>query len=568
MLYELHVEISFLEIGRMPMNFKKLPYLLISLLVFAFFLFSSPNVNADATNSCASIFSSDLKLDNSARDLSLSPAFPQDPATLQKVKSEIEDAKIASLFFMSELRKESDSLKATYRDKVIELDYLCLGAGPQCAAASLVLGTTNKRSLVVEKTDLIAKTFAEKDFFINSTEGTNLTMHNFPGGVGSLADFTSQKYAHSLQLAAHIQAQQYASGVPVLLNTTVVDAKVLTEKGISTVEILTAQGLRIRTKNFIIGTGLGEIGTKVRDQNYKTAFAENQQNFLAQTAALFPIMSADALLTAIKNSSAKQQTLSLPKRLIVIGDGDGSRIAIEGLSSANVNLPERLKISWVGNNFSTPEEYLASRNGGDRYVHKIIPFYERAQISGTPGHVQSWKRQENGSMQLTVTDKDTGITQMVEGDMIIDATGYDNSVPFFLKNLGAKAELQDIVGSLPELNLTSTVLARQATAENGQKLPVYVIGSAAGGLGTAIELVNSPNKNPMAIFNTAPRTSKFTSDLLQIPEFTSLRGAKTERLPTRSAQEIIEAAKKLREQQKNKPLSYNWELLRELQTAA
>lgn len=497
----------------------------------------------EAGPSCGDLFSS------SPADIGASPAFPQDPLTVARVSKEIRQAKKVSNFFMRELRKTSDRIKNGNRNKIIELDWLCLGAGPQCASQSLVLGKTGLKSMVLERSDWVAKTFAEKDFIINSVETETRTMHEFPGGVGSLSDLTSQKYPNSLQLAAYIQEQQYASNVPVLLGTAMTDARIVVVNGKEMVEIKTDQGITIRTAKLTLGTGLGDVVTKVRDENYKMAFDQAIRDHQADPSALFPIMATDTFLTAIKNAKVALTKLRLPRRLILIGNGDGSRICIEALRDPNIEIPDGFQITWIGNNFKTAEQYVASRDGGDRYIHKIVPFYQANQITGQSGHVQSWEAKADGTMIVTTKDKETGISATIAGEMIIDSTGYENTLPRFLTMLGAQATLADVIGPLPDMNLPLTVLARQAVSPEGRRLPIYAVGASAGALATKEELAEAPNKNPMAIFNTVARTSMATSILTGTTPFDAHRGARAGRGPVKTPEQIIEEAKRRRREQ-------------------
>ncbi|HEY8270349.1 MAG TPA: hypothetical protein VIG33_05630, partial [Pseudobdellovibrionaceae bacterium] len=242
----------------------------------------------------------------------------------------------------------------------------------------------------------------------------------------------------------------------------------------------------------------------------------------------------------------------------MVGDGDGSRICVEGLNSPQVKLPEGFHITWIGNSLQTAEEYIASRDG-DRYIHKIVPFYQRGMIKGIPGHVQSWELRPDSKMHLTTTDKTTGKSFETVGDMVIDATGYQDTVSQILSSAGAQAKTADITGPLPELNLTTTLLGRQALAENGEALPIFMIGAAASALATREELAGSPNKNPIAIFNTVARTSMLMSQLTNTKPASSSRGLRPGRPPVQPAAKLIENAQKHRRQQINRPLSLNVE---------
>lgn len=469
--------------------------------------------------------------------------FPQDIATLKKIAREQEEALKVSKFILSELTHDSTILKNRYAGKILELDVLCVGAGPQCAAASLVIGKTKLTSLVIEKTKYVAKTFAEKDFFINSVETETTSMHDFPGGFGSLAYLTSQTYAHSSQLATHIQSQQYVSGVPVLLETKVISSQKLVIDGKTYIELVTDQGITIRAKNVLLGTGLGEIGTKVKDLEYQKSFADFHASRLTDTAALQPIMSTDAFLVSLKNSRLQKLGVNMPRDIILIGNGDGSRIAIEGLSDSHVKLPEGFKIKWIGNNFQTAQEYTQSQGGWDRYLYKIVPQYEQNRISGLSGYVEKVEVLENGRYLVTVKDSKNNVISQTEGDMIIDSTGYTNQNAKLLAGAVKSPELVDITGPLKELDLMDTVIARQYQEIGGDKLPVYAVGSAAGSLAKETELVESENKNSVAIFNTVARTSQFVAQLLGVTAPESVRGARTSRPAPKSAAEIIKDLK-------------------------
>lgn len=478
--------------------------------------------------------------------LALSPnsPFPTDPATLRTVEQEIANSRAASQYFMSEMRKESDAIKKQYIGKVLELDWLCLGGGPQCAATSLVLGRTNLKAMVIEKSNLIAKTFAEKDFSINSTEENTLTMHDFPGGVGSLADYTSQKYAYSSQLAAHIQAQQFASNVPVLLNETMMGAHWNEKEGYF--EITTENGITIHAKNFFVSTGLGEVGTKVTDENYKKTLAYYYKKHFEQPDTLFPIMSTDSILTAIKNAREDNKPLNLPKNIIIVGNGDGSRICIEKLHEIH---PTGLHITWVGNTNKTAQQYVDSWADYDRYIHKVVPLYLRDQIAAVPGRAVSWHSRPDGTQHVTVSDEKNHTTNDVEGAMILDATGYNNTVPGLLEAAGAQTKMQDVRGSIPSMNLNNTLLAKQAVDSQGRPIPLYVGGAAGGPMATQQEVDNSPNPNPIAIFHTVPRTSAAVSGLIGAPALPSQR-TRAERPTTLSAQALVTQANQKRQEQR------------------
>ena len=485
---------------------KAVNYLILSLFLgFSSFAYS-------ANNQCVALFEN--------VDLAVAKGFAYDTKTQKRIETEVQSARKVSKYFMSRLRAQSDKIKAQFKDKVLELDWLCMGAGPQCAAASLVLGKTNYKSMVIEKTNTVASVFANKDFFINTSETNNLTMHGFPDGVGSLANFTSQKFAHSNQLATYIQNQQYGSNVPVLLGTTVIDVKIIVKevngKREEYTQIKTSEGITIIAKNLVIATGLGKVSTRVSDPEYVKAFEASLKDHSERPSELQEIMSTDTFLEAIKAASTEDKKIKMPKRIIIFGNGDGSRISVEGLRAKNIELPENFEIIWVGNPAETAEQYVESRKGGPRYIPLIVPFYQQGRVKPVSGHAKSWTRNKDGSMQVTVVDGEN--LKSIQGDIILDGTGYEPIVPGMLNNISPGAKLVDIKGPIEELNLTETALMRQVQMPDGHTPSIYAAGPAAGTLPSAQDLAHSPSSGAVSIFNNATRTSYAMSQILGLPK--------------------------------------------------
>ncbi len=115
---------------------------------------------------------------------------------------------------------------------------------------------------------------------------------------------------------------------------------------------------------------------------------------------------------------------------------------------------------------------------------------------------------------------------------------------------GARPEPTDVFGPLPSWNLESTILAKQAIMPDGRLIGVYAIGAATAGMATAVELQRSPNKNPIALFNTIERTVSFVAGLVGLPyvesDVKSVRGAR-ERGPVLSPEEIVAQAERARQ---------------------
>lgn len=484
-------------------------------------------------NSCA------LTFEGNSPSLAISAAFPKDVKTLQAVQNEVEAAKTVGRTLMHQFRERSERLLEEWRGQVVEMDVVCLGAGPQCTSVSLVLGKTQLKSLVVEKTEWVAKTFAEKDFFINSSELEQLSMHEFPGGVGSLSDFTSQRYGHSSELAAYIQSQQFSSGVPVLLNQEVVSIQQLKDKRGISFELKTKSGVTIRAKKLLFGTGLGEVATKVKVESYQEVFLKNLNQHEKNPFLIQKVMSTDTFLVSLRNLQERGTTLLLPRRIILIGDGDGSKIVLEAISRARLKWPQGFEVIWVGNTHKNAEEYVASTRGWDRYIDHIVPYYIRHQIRGVSGYIETWSQKEDGTFQMSSKDKQSGAITPFEGDMIIDSTGYTPTTTAFYESMGAQAEAIDVKTRLNRNDASETTVARQLVAQNQEPLQVFLLGPAAGYLATKEELQGTVNMNPVSIMNTVTRSSRLASLLVGRAPLSTRYGIREKRGTVMSAQQIL-----------------------------
>ncbi len=503
--------------------------LVISLLFFDFAF-------AENQKSCAGLL-------NTKHEARLIEAFPTDQATLQKIIKEEKSSQRISEFLMKSFREESLKLKQQLKadDSKFVYDMICIGSGVQCAAASLVASQNNLKALVIEKSHLVARNFAEKDFKINSAENRTFSMHVVPGSVLQLAELTSQKYASSLQLATKIQADQYVSNIPVLLDTEV--RSLVPYEG--NVILTMTDGSSLKSRKVIIGTGLGKVSTKVPFSEYKNQFILTHQAHQNQSNQIFPIMSTDSFLVSLKNIKAQNLGVHLPRDIVIIGNGDGARIALEGLSEIALN-PET-RIFWVGNHFKTADEYIQSVAGWDRYIQKIIPHYEAGRLTGVDGRVEEIKSLDVNRYQIKIKNSQTGMTQSLIGDMIIDSTGYENVAQSLLP-VGARR--LDVIGNLAA-QTAETVLGRQYEF-NHLRVPIYEVGAAGGSLATETELSLLRNKNAISIYNTVPRTVALISKIFgfNLPkEFDT--GIRSERPDVLNEENIMKKLKEAREKNRN-----------------
>lgn len=465
-----------------------------------------------------------------------------------RVQDELSNALKLSSLINKELNAQSRKLQMRLKKQSETFDVICLGAGPQCAAASLVLGKSKLNSLVVEKTNVVASNFAEKDFVINSSETDVLSMHDFPGGMIQFDQVMSQKYANSRQLAAYIQAQQYQSGVPVLFQTEVVGFRIEKQGEQSFVVLKTQTGQELRARKLLVGTGLGEANTKVPTAEYRALFQHLIKKSSVEPHALQKIMSTETFMKALNVAPHRKTSVRMPKRLIVIGNGDGARIAVEELLDPSVVLPEGFQILWIGNPAKTAEEYIQSQRGWDRYIDKIVPHYKANRITTVDGYAMEGKLLEDGSIRIRVENPTTKLSAEVDGDMVIDSTGYENVIlKVMARDLG-EATLKDVKGTIPERELTEVSIARQVTTQSVET-PIYFIGPSTGPLLTKEQMEKLPNRNGVSLYNNLGLTSAFVSDLFKLPELQQDLGKKEGRGQVESAESLfarIKAARPVR----------------------
>lgn len=427
--------------------------------------------------------------------------------------AEVKNAEELSSLIMNEIRTQSAKMKAKLRDKNSNeiFDIVIIGAGGQAAAASLVAQKSNQKVLVLERSNTIASNFADKDFLINSTESSTLSMHELPGGI-AFNLISSQKYANSTQLATYIQANQFKSGIPVLLETEVTGLQMQN----SIVEIRSRDGLSLRARKVLFATGMGDATTKISDPFYRSLFRHMVNKSELDHRSFFSVMTTESFLRTTRHKPSLEKKLVLPDSVILIGNGDGARIVVEEFLEAHLQMPSGFRIHWIGNEAKTAEQYAESQGRFDRYLERVVPHYRAGRITGVAGHAKSLSLNENGELVLAVLDAKTGISTTVRSKMIIDSTGYENSMMEMIKLQVPGSKMSDIRGNLPEMNLQNTILARQIRTADDQELPYYFLGISSGPIASMEEIQTTANRNPMSLMNNIPRTSQFVSQLLNV----------------------------------------------------
>lgn len=476
-------------------------------ILFSFILaVSLSNTSFAISNYCDSIFSKRAPVKSSHELSYIDQATSHDRSEIATAKSESREA-------MRTIRHQSDKLMERFvgLKKIIELDVLCVGAGPACtAAAHSIPKNLRSKSLIIEGTNYVAKVFNNANFYINTPAQYTLIPE-------AKSTFNSTfKYPHSAQLASYLQRSLIESGVPTLLKVSITSIRLVTDaKGRVVATLLTTdKGLTFKVKQVLFGTGLGEGATKVQDPIYQELFNQNQELIKNNPTEFQKIMHSDAFLMTLKS---KENSLtddgiakSLPSSIVLLGNGDGARITLEGIVQLSHFLPKNFKITWVGGDYKSAEDYLKSQSSFDRYTRLIPDLYNRNLIIGHEGRSSGVSISENGSVSVSIAKKSGELSKIIvenKDTVIIDATGYSQKIKV-LETLPGETELKTVYATKAQhselFDQQPMAIAKQVYIK-GVSIPVHIIGAATGGLATPTETNGKVVKNPVAVENNVWR---------------------------------------------------------------
>lgn len=454
------------------------------------------------------------------------------------IESEIKNAQEVSRRLKLQFSKRSRDLKMNLKSgkKNVRYDMIIIGAGPHAASAALAAKDSGLKVLIIDKSDVVASNFYHKEFVVNSVETRKLSMHQFPNTSLRMGHFTSTKYASSHQLAAFLQALIFQSKADVLLKTEVLELQIDSSTQMTQVK---TSGLTLEAPIILMATGLGEATTKVRDAHYSELYHNHKKQFEI-TGQMSNLMSTETFMKLVELSRQKKSTIQIPKSIALIGNGDGARIVIEELLDSHVQLPQDFKIFWIGSDASTTEKYVASQEGWDRYIDRVVPFYKAGIIQTQTGYVTSVKKQTDGLFDITIDQKNK-----INADMIIDSTGYDNVGKNLFEKSYPGAAFTDVIGNIPFRNVNNVILARQVVI-NGQPIGNFLVGPAAGpDLVSKEELGQFAARATVSIHLNIPKVYQLVKDLFKIERDEGLvTGEKKETLDVKSPEEILKAIKK------------------------
>jgi hypothetical protein len=305
-----------------------------------------------------------------------------------EVQAELVRATAESEKAMAALRQRSSTLKAKIdkaaKDGKIEtFEFGCIGGGPACIAAMLKLTPEQRtRAVIIERTNWIAGVFAEKDFVIN----TEVKTTSIPNSIVPFKNFSNLKYPLSRQLAAYLQTNLSRSKVHVLLATEVTRLKY--DKAANETRVDFKSGHSIKVRQLVLGTGLGEPTTKVPGHKYLDLYKHYQAEWRKDKTKLWPILHSDNFLVwkreIERTVPSSEISNRLPKRILILGSGDGSRIAMEALF--NLGLSADTKIFILGVKIESAADFIESQGKFDRYLPAITKLIQEGKLVGVQAH--------------------------------------------------------------------------------------------------------------------------------------------------------------------------------------
>ncbi|MBI2711578.1 MAG: hypothetical protein HYX41_01770 [Bdellovibrio sp.] len=369
------------------------------------------------------------------------------------------------------------------------VDIVGIGAGSQSAIAFSILKQKNPnlRTLIFEASPN-AGTFdhLRGSFYLNSPEGRvqdGITLHNTiigsPIQVFDLVSgpeddliFPSSQKLGDATLLAHLFSD---SGL--VFNQRVV--KVEPGAPHATYRVVTDKGLIVFTNHILIATGLGAPKTGIDDAVHRQSVERitSDGNPAVETVDQF-LNRLSETRYARRGTSTDQHLEILPAEVLVIGAGDGGKIAVEAL----LKWPEsnRPKILWAGQDATTPAEFMESLK------HPILKerYAETGQslltgwVRALPGRITQVERKNGSDSEFEVTLQNEKPSLKITKRTfrkIIFATGYTSELPNIFEDLPGfdSKSGETLFGSLSDF----------VTLDEGRALPLrrYPLGWKARG---------------------------------------------------------------------------------------
>jgi hypothetical protein len=227
----------------------------------------------------------------------------------------------------------------------------------------------------------------------------------------------------------------------------------------------------------MIATGFGKPSTRFKDQ----ATAERVKRFYADQEKdpqhLQPVVAVDHLIALLGSGGTIPR--GRYRRVVVTGEGDGGKIAVEMLLKADPGI----QILWVGPKAKSraewangvPERYRPLQNelnfGGEGGRVTVTDQYLLAIGEPGAGHGPS----------VTVGSKDGQATGTEASDLVVNAIGYDSPLLNMIgaKDGAAEVTLRDVYGRTRRFPNEDVIIGRQVVV-NGQPVPIWTVGPAAG----------------------------------------------------------------------------------------
>jgi hypothetical protein len=455
---------------------------------------------------------------------------------------------------LSDLRKKSQKIAARIEglnngsfSSELYFDHLIIGAGPQAGILTNSISNNNPslKGLVIESSDNIATNFAVDFFRINSTSRPDIAglpagpgvgnLNRLLGGPVQVPDISAAKYPSGRAIADATLLNFAAQGNDILFKHKVVrvSRRQLQQgpEALYEVTLLREDGklVKVFTNHIFNTTGLGEENFDFLSAEAKVLFKESSDSIPAgflydNIERDLPSVLSFNQLRQIATSNATPFRPFAGKEVMVIGDGDSGRVAIEWLIR---EAPEDFygedvtqagivkKIVWAGVKQENCVDYITQNRV--RYS-AIAANFKNQTLDPVNGKVNTFRKLPNGRIQVTINLRNGGTVEK-EVDRVIFATGYksnsNNVYADFIEESGTN------IGNSPAIegsdllkpvsgNIGNEILpiAKQLTLPN-KTVPenIWWAGPVVSEIVPSNATAGVP-QNKVSIFNNGPRVSE------------------------------------------------------------
>lgn len=460
-------------------------------------------------------------------------------------KAALNDLRIRSNLIAKNIDQATNSGRVDEASQVY--DYITVGGGVHAGVFNNAISLNNNKlkGLSVEREDLVASNFATDYFKINSTSRQDIVGQKARPGVGNL----NRLLGGPVQVP-DISTNKYPSGRAIsdatLFNFIAQDNDILFKHQIVSVSdsFLDGEAAPARYKillkdekgkekyiyaNKIVNTvGLGKENFDFLDKKSRK-FVKSEIKKIPRDGK-FEDIERDLPKVLTFNAARKLATLSpTPFRpysgeeVMVVGDGDSGRVAIEWLIregqddfyGKDVTQAGTVKgIVWGGARQEDCEDYII--NNRVRYA-SIAAVYKNETLNPLNARITEIKELENGKIKVTSVSRETGVTNTSIVDRVILAAGFKSESSKVYKDIIKRDSMGDKLGAQNPIERSdrvkiindvvegeSTAIAKKMKKVGGKKQDIYWVGPTVSDI-VKLEETAGVRQNTVSIFNNGPR---------------------------------------------------------------